>query len=120
MNRVGWLGSIAAAMCACAALVACKKEATSDSAPVAAASAAVSVGIAECDEYLTKYERCVSEKVPEASRAQPRRSVEMMRAGWQQAALNPATKASNKATHAGAVRWRNRVWETSPLREQTI
>lgn len=98
MNRAQWLGSIAVGMCACAALPACKKEASSDSAPVAAASAALSVGIAECDEYLTKYERCVSEKVPEASRAQPRRSVEMMRAGWQQAALNAATKASTAQT----------------------
>lgn len=64
-------------------------------APAAAAPAtADSVGVPECDNYITKYVACVSGKVPEASRAQLQASLDQMRAAWKQAAATPDGKAS--------------------------
>lgn len=97
------------------ALAACQKEepakpaaapapATTPAAPPAAAPApapaatapatADSVGVPECDNYITKYLACVSGKVPEASRAQLQASLDQMRAAWKQAAATPDGKAS--------------------------
>src|SRR5215204_3998320 len=44
------------------------------------------VGVAECDEYIQKYEACVSGKVPEATRATYTTSLETMRSRWQKGA----------------------------------
>lgn len=68
-------------------------------APAAAPAAtapvtADSVGVPECDNYITKYVACVSGKVPEASRAQLQASLDQMRAAWKQAAATPDGKAS--------------------------
>ena len=52
------------------------------------------IGIAECDEYLKKYEACVSDKVPEAARAQLRASLETTRKSWRDLAANPQTKGT--------------------------
>jgi len=47
------------------ALLACKKsESSSTSSSSSAASGGGETGVPECDEYLTKYEKCVKEKVP--------------------------------------------------------
>ncbi|TDR42426.1 hypothetical protein DFR29_1089 [Tahibacter aquaticus] len=63
--------------------------------PAAAAPAtADSVGVPECDNYITKYVACVSGKVPEASRAQLQASLDQMRAAWKQAAATTDGKAS--------------------------
>lgn len=62
--------------------------------PVTAAPVATdSVGVPECDNYITKYTACVSGKVPEASRAQLQASLDQMRASWKQAASTDAGKA---------------------------
>jgi hypothetical protein len=64
-------------------------------APAPAAAVTVdSVGVPECDNYITKYLACVSGKVPEASRAQLQASLEQMRTAWKQAAATDAGKAS--------------------------
>ena len=44
-----------------------------------------SIGIPECDDYLTKYEACISAHVPEASRDALKQSLDATRAGWKQA-----------------------------------
>src|SRR5260370_40254309 len=51
------------------------------------------VGVPECDDYLAKYDACISGKVPEAARAQYKASIDEMRRQWAKMAANPATKA---------------------------
>jgi hypothetical protein len=63
-------------------------------APVAAAPAvAAAVGVAECDDFLTKYQACVDSKVPEAARAAFKQSMDQTKTAWQQAAGTPEGKA---------------------------
>lgn len=52
------------------------------------------IGVAECDEYITKYETCVKGKVPENLRATVQTSLDASRKAWRDAAANPTTKAS--------------------------
>jgi hypothetical protein len=52
------------------------------------------VGVAECDNFITSYENCVSSKVPEASRAQLRQAVATWRAQWKKLADNPQTRGT--------------------------
>ncbi|PYS90689.1 MAG: hypothetical protein DMF64_14235 [Acidobacteria bacterium] len=51
------------------------------------------IGVAECDDYLAKYEACVDSKVPEAARAQLKASFETTRKSWQGLAATPQGKA---------------------------
>lgn len=67
--------------------------AASNPASTTAANAGDKIGIPECDEYLTKYEACVSGKVPDAARAQYKSSLEQTRKSWREMAANPQTKA---------------------------
>ncbi|HSX60847.1 MAG TPA: hypothetical protein VLF18_11660 [Tahibacter sp.] len=62
--------------------------------PPTTTAAVDSVGVPECDNYITKYMACVSGKVPEASRAQLQASLDQMRTAWKQAAATDAGKAS--------------------------
>ena len=52
------------------------------------------IGIAECDDFLAKYEDCVSGKVPEAQRAQYKKMLKDWRDAWRKAAENPMTKGT--------------------------
>lgn len=52
-----------------------------------------SVGVAECDEFLQKYERCVMGKVTAAVRQNVSQSLEAMRAAWREAAATPQGRA---------------------------
>jgi len=61
--------------------------------PKATTASTDSVGVAECDEYIQKYEACVNSKVPEAQRATYKSSFETMRKSWKDAAANPQSKA---------------------------
>lgn len=77
-----------------AALLGCKKDkAQSSETGSTAVAAGSSIGIAECDEYLTKYEKCIKDKVPEAQRGTFQTSMETMRTNWRTMAQNPVTKA---------------------------
>lgn len=67
--------------------------ATPMAAPVAAKTAAVT-GVAVCDDYLSKYEACLRDKLPEATRAQFQSSLDAMRTSWMQLAANPQTAAA--------------------------
>lgn len=51
------------------------------------------VGVAECDDYLTRMEACLS-KLPAAAKAQYESAFEQTRKQWRDAAANPQTKAS--------------------------
>ena len=57
-------------------------------APTSSTASAGEVGIAECDDYLNKYEACLNGKVPEAARAALQQSLEATRDAWRQAAGN--------------------------------
>ena len=52
------------------------------------------IGVPECDDFLAKYEACVTGKVPEAARAQYNASLKMWRDSWRQAAATPQGKAT--------------------------
>ncbi len=50
------------------------------------------IGIAECDEYIKKFEACVNTKVPESQRPNFMSSFNNMRQVWKVAADNPQIK----------------------------
>ena len=50
-----------------------------------AVAAVESLGVPECDNYLTKSEACISAHVPAASQAALKQSLDATRAGWKQA-----------------------------------
>lgn len=52
------------------------------------------IGVPECDDFIAKYDACVSSKVPEAQRAQYKSAVDQWRASWKKLAENPATKGT--------------------------
>ena len=52
------------------------------------------IGIAECDDFIAKYDACVSAHVPEAQRAQYKESLAQWRKTWRQLAENPMTKGT--------------------------
>ena len=58
------------------------------------ASTGDAVGIAECDNFITAYESCVSSKVPEAARASLKSSVATWRTEWKKLADNPQTRGT--------------------------
>lgn len=50
------------------------------------------IGVPECDDFITKYDACVNDKVPEAARAQYKASIEQWRSSWRTLAANPQTR----------------------------
>ena len=58
------------------------------------ATAADKIGIEECDSFLTAYDNCVSNKVPEASRAQYKTAINTWRTEWKKLADNPQTRGT--------------------------
>src|SRR5215203_4273955 len=61
--------------------------------PASTASAAGDVGVAECDDFLKKYEACVSGKVPAAAQATFKTSLDTWRSSWKKLAETPQGKA---------------------------
>ena len=59
-----------------------------------AASAGDKIGVAECDDFIAKYESCVSGKVPEVARAQYQNAVKQWKESWKKLAENPQTKGT--------------------------
>ncbi|WP_205757559.1 hypothetical protein [Lysobacter enzymogenes] len=75
--------------------------APTDAAPAAPADAAApaaaptaSVGVPECDDYLTKVKACLTDKVPAEQRAGLEGALEQSRTAWTQAASTPQGKAA--------------------------
>ena len=50
------------------------------------------IGVPECDDFITKYDACVSNKVPEMVRAQYKDAIARWRSEWRRMANDPATK----------------------------
>ena len=72
---------------------------TTPAAPAAtkssASSTAADTGVAVCDEYLTKVEKCLNNpNVPAAAKTAYRNSLEQNRTAWKQAAATPQGRAA--------------------------
>lgn len=52
------------------------------------------IGVPECDEYITKYEKCIGDKVPEMARGAMQEAFAKTRASWKELAANEVTKGS--------------------------
>ena len=50
------------------------------------------IGVPECDDFITKYDACVSNKVPEMVRAQYKDAIARWRTEWKRLANDPATR----------------------------
>jgi hypothetical protein len=60
--------------------------------------AADKVGIAACDDFLTKYEACISSKVPAAQQSMMKTQFEQTRKTWADMAKNASTKSTLEAS----------------------
>ena len=87
-------GSFATAACSSGGASAGSEPKAADSkASATTAAAGDSIGVAECDQYLTAYESCLKDKVPAAARDMMKSSFETTRASWRQAAQTPEGRA---------------------------
>ena len=75
-----------------AATPATKTAPASTPATTTVASSGEKIGIADCDDFIAKYEACVTSKVPEVARAQYKAGIEQWRTQWRQMAANPQIK----------------------------
>ena len=50
------------------------------------------IGIADCDDFIAKYETCISSKVPDAQKTQFQENINALRNSWRQLASNPGAK----------------------------
>ncbi|MBN2192160.1 MAG: hypothetical protein JW751_05040 [Polyangiaceae bacterium] len=83
-------------------LLACKnplggsKEEKAEDSKSEGASSGDKVGVPECDEYIEKYEKCLtsSSKIPDAAKTTMKQSFDQMRKSWKDSASNPAAKAA--------------------------
>lgn len=64
-----------------------------------------SVGVAECDEYIKKYEACLTKIAKDAPQVQPslKTAFEQQRNSFKQAAANPQSKATLASTCKQAI-----------------
>ena len=68
------------------------KPATSTPATTTASTSGDNIGVPECDDFITKYDACVSNKVPEMVRAQYKDAIARWRSEWRRMANDPATR----------------------------
>ena len=52
------------------------------------------IGVPECDDYIAKYDACVTSKVPEAQRAALKSSLDTMKKSWKDASATAQGKAA--------------------------
>jgi hypothetical protein len=69
-----------------------KPASTATPASAAASTSGDNIGVPECDDFIAKYEACVSSKVPEMVRAQYQASLKQWKDSWKKLAENPQTK----------------------------
>ena len=67
--------------------------ATTTATPASTTSSGDKIGVAACDEFLAKYEACVSGKVPAAAQATFKTSLDTWRSSWKKLAETPQGKA---------------------------
>jgi hypothetical protein len=70
------------------------KAAATPAAATTTASTGEKIGVAECDDFIAKYEACVTGKVPAAQQATVKSSIETWRKSWRDLAANPQTKGT--------------------------
>ena len=87
-----------------------EKSTKTTTSTASAPSSGEKIGIAECDEYIAKYEAC-SSKVPEAGRAAYKSALDQTRASWKKLADNPTTRASLAAACKQATETANATWK---------
>lgn len=103
----------------CAAiLIGCSKTETSNSNTTAdnkstgtTTASGDKIGIAECDDYIAKYEACAP-KVPEIGRAAYKSGLDQTRASWKKLAADPATRGSLQAACKQAMETAAATWKT--------
>ena len=76
-----------------AAPAAASSPATTHANTNTATASADKVGVAECDNFITAYETCVSSKVPESARGPLRAAANTWRTDWKRMAENPQSRA---------------------------
>ena len=86
------------------------KPATATTPAATTASAGGDVGVAECDEYIKKYESCTP-KVPEIAREQYKSALAQTRASWKQLAENPNTRSTLAAACKQALEQQAAAWK---------
>jgi hypothetical protein len=59
---------------------------------------AQSTGVAACDDFLQKYDVCVTSKLPEAQRATYKAQLDQTRKTWIDMAKNPSAKSTMEGT----------------------
>src|SRR6266567_1141595 len=64
---------------------------------IATGARAQSTGVAACDEYLTKFDTCITSKIPAAQQATFKGQLDQTRKTWADLAKNPACKQSTEA-----------------------
>jgi hypothetical protein len=50
------------------------------------------IGVVECDVYISKYTKCIMDKVPEAARGMMKSTLDQSLTAWKQAAATPQGK----------------------------
>ncbi len=70
------------------------KEAPAEGGSAAAPAGEGQIGVAECDEYLSKVQKCIADKVPDAAKAMMKDSIGKNIDAWKQAASTPEGKAA--------------------------
>ena len=70
-----------------------KEETTTTTTTTTAAPEGGRTGVPECDDYITKYEKCISGKVPEMARGALKTAFETTVEEWKKAAATPEGKA---------------------------
>lgn len=73
---------------------AAKTAPASTPATATVASTGEKIGVPDCDDFIAKYEACITNKVPEVARTQYKAGIEQWRTSWRQLAANPNTKAT--------------------------
>ena len=68
--------------------------ATTTTTPATTTASGGKIGVAECDDFIDKYEACITGKVPEAARAQWNTALQTWRTEWKKLADNPQTRGS--------------------------
>src|SRR5207245_4532621 len=87
-----------------------EKSTTTTKTTTTASTSGEKIGVAECDEYIAKYEACVP-KVPEPGRAAYKSALDQTRASWKKLAENPTTRASLAAACKQALDTQAAAWK---------
>lgn len=83
------------------------KPATATPASDTASTTGDKIGVPECDDFIAKYDACVSNKVPELVRAQYKDAIARWRSEWRRMANDPGTRGQLAAACKQAAEQQN-------------